>query len=132
MKVLLQRQFPNPEGGYDAELLKVLKQWQFDHARAINAASTYSYQTPADAFSITVPDVDSLILDPAGILNTGTLTLPASADGHILRITSEQPIHAITINPNTGQTVKNAPTSLFGGGIGIAFQLANSVWYRLY
>lgn len=130
MKVPLQRLFPSPADGYDTDLLQVLKKWQFEHAKAINETSGtgggYSYQVPGDGFTLAIPDAGTLILDPAGMVG-GTLTFPASADATIVRITSTQATGTLVF----AGAVRGAPSSL-NAGIGVAFQLANGVWYRLY
>lgn len=133
MKVPLQRLFPSPADGYDTDLLQVLKKWQFEHAKAINetgvggaSGATYSYQVPSDGFVLAIPDAGTLILDPAGMVG-GTLTFPASADATIVRITSTQATGTLVF----AGAVRGAPSSL-NAGIGVAFQLANGVWYRLY
>ena len=102
------------------------------------ADTSYSYQTPATGFTITIGNgVYTLILDPAGALLTGTITMPsAPGDGQVVRMTSTQNISALTVSPNTGQSIKNAPTaftvSLTGDqGYEFIYRAANTTWYRL-
>ncbi len=99
------------------------------------ADQSKSVQAPTTGFSITIGNnVQTLILNPAGTLATGTITLPASPiDGHLVRICSSQIITALTVSPNTGQTITAAPTTLgLGGGFAYIYDLAGTNWYRLY
>jgi hypothetical protein len=95
--------------------------------------AAYSKQVPTTGFSITVPDrTTSLILDPAGTLATGTVVLPAiPLDGQIVEIMSSQTITSLTVSPNTGQSIKNAATTLSAGGMmAWGYCLGNTTWYR--
>lgn len=97
-----------------------------------------SIQVPVTGFSITIANnVSTLILNPAGTLATGTITMPAAPfDGQEVRINSTATITALTVSPNAGQTVKNAPTTLTintSGPQGYCFiyHLASTTWFRL-
>jgi hypothetical protein len=99
---------------------------------------SYSYQQPATGFSITIGNsVYTLILDPAGILATGTITMPAAPlDGQLVRMTSTQSITSLTVAANAGQSITNAPTAftvnLTGDqGYEFIYRAANTTWYRL-
>jgi len=92
-------------------------------------------QVPSTGFSITIGNnVSTQILNPAGTLATGTLTMPAApADGQQVFVCSSQVITALTVSPNTGQTIINAPTSIaLGSGFGYIYDLASTTWFRLY
>lgn len=92
-----------------------------------------SVQVPVTGFSITMdPNIPDLILDPAGTLATGTVVLPAyPRDRTKVTVCSTQTITALTLSPNTGQTVKNAPTTLAAGAaFSYRFNLGNLTWYR--
>lgn len=96
---------------------------------------SYSYQTPSTGFNITIgADVKTLILDPAGTLVAGTVTMPAAPiDGQEIRVCSSQIITGLTVSANAGQSIVGAPTTLgVGGGFGYIYRLANTTWYRLY
>lgn len=102
------------------------------------ADTSYSYQTPATGFNITIGNnVYTLILDPAGALLTGTIVMAAApVDGQVVRITSTQNISTLTLSPNVGQSISNAPTGFtvsLTGSIGYEFiyRTANTTWYRL-
>lgn len=73
-----------------------------------------SIQVPLTGFSITIGSgIDTLLLNPAGTLATGTIIMPPDAiDNDRVRISSTQTITALTVNGNKGQLIKNAPTAL--------------------
>ncbi len=94
--------------------------------------NAYSFQTPATGFSITIGDaIWHLILDPAGTLATGTITMAANpTDGQVVNIRSSQAVTALTISPNSGQSVKGAPSTLaLGGTLEAIYRTANTTWY---
>lgn len=99
------------------------------------ADRSYSLQTPITGFSITIPNnCGGLILNPAGTLATGTITMPSTpTDGLIVRISSTQTITALTLNANAGQTIRVVPATL-ASGKGVAFQYTAgaATWYPLY
>jgi hypothetical protein len=98
------------------------------------ADSSYSIQTPSTGFSITIGNtVGRLLLNPAGTLATGTITLPASPanDGQIARACTTQIITALTVSPSGGQTIAGtAPTTLTANGcITYLWNLSGTQWY---
>ncbi len=102
------------------------------------ADTSYSLQVPVTGFGITIGNgVYTLILNPAGTLATGTITMPAApVDGQVVRITSTQNITSLTVSPNAGQTMSNAPTgfsvSLTGSqGYEFIYNLSGTNWFRL-
>lgn len=94
----------------------------------------YSYQVPIDGFSITVPDgTTNLILAPAGALATGTVTMPANPlDSQICGVASSQAVAALTMSPNTGQTLNGALTAFTANSFA-QYQYVQSVatWFRI-
>lgn len=101
----------------------------------IPLAQTYSYQTPATGFTITIgAGIAYLVLDPAGTLATGTITMPAApSDGDVVHISSTQIITSLTISGNSGQTIADTVTSLaLGGAVGFLYRTANTTWYRVH
>lgn len=74
---------------------------------AIAGVDLYSYQIPLTAFAITPANgVSYLLLNPAGTLATGTLTMEAQpSDGQRFSVFTSQTQTAITISANTGQTM---------------------------
>jgi hypothetical protein len=108
-------------------------------AGAVNAV------VPLTGFTVTIPNNACVeLLVPAGTLATGTVTMPAAPlDGQIVRLASSATVTALTVSPNTGQTmVPPIPTAItvsatvaYGyawvfKAAAIGAQPANS-WYRL-
>jgi hypothetical protein len=95
---------------------------------------SYSLQVPISGFSITIGNgVNQLILNPAGTLATGTVTMPLVAlDGQTVRISSEQTITSLTVSANTNQTVVGAPTTLAQYASALfMYKLSTLTWYRV-
>jgi len=92
----------------------------------------YDYQAPSTGFSYTfAAGVQVLVMQPAGTLATGTITMPASpADGMTITFSSTQTITALTVQGNTGQSITGQPTT-FGAGSAATFvyRLSNTTWY---
>lgn len=103
-------------------------------SRINDVNNTYTYLVPLTGFSLQIGNgIGSLILNPAGTLATGAITMPATPlDGQITRFSSTQIVTALTVNTTAGQTIFNAPTSL-AVGIGNAFQyvLIQKSWFRV-
>jgi hypothetical protein len=103
------------------------------------AQSVKQVLVPTTGFAITLPGSSTplfqsvTILDPAGTLATGTLTMPATpSDGMRQRVSSSQTVTALTVSPGAGQTVKNAPTTLSAGtSFEYEYNAANTTWYRI-
>jgi hypothetical protein len=92
----------------------------------------YDYQVLTTGFSYTfAAGTNVLVINPAGTLATGTVTMPASpADGMTITVTSTQPITALTVNANTGQTINNggALGLSAGGSLSYVYRSANTAW----
>jgi hypothetical protein len=91
----------------------------------------YDYQVPTTGFSYTFSTYNVLIMNPAGTLATGTITMPANpADGMTVTFSSTQQITALTVSPNTGQTINNALTT-FGAGQAQSYiyRAASTAWF---
>lgn len=94
---------------------------------------SYDYQVLTTGFTYTfAAGTQVLVINPAGTLATGTITMPASpADGMTIRFSSSQIITALTVSANTGQSIVSAVTTLAaGGGAAYIYRLANTTWYR--
>ena len=92
----------------------------------------YDYQTPTTGFSYTFASGTTvLVIDPAGTLATGTITMPAApADGMTISFSSDQTITALTVNANAGQSIVGNPTTLLAGGAAtFVYRLSNTTWY---
>lgn len=74
---------------------------------------SYDYQTPTTGFTYTfAAGTQVLVMNPAGTLATGTITMPASpADGMTITFSSSQQITALTMAGN-GASINNAVTFL--------------------
>ncbi len=94
---------------------------------------------PGNGFNITVPTPVSeqqwMLLQPAGTLATGTITLPLNTgvpDGTTVLITSTQEISALTIALNGATAIYGAVTALGAGCAAVYrfYQPTNS-WYNI-
>ena len=100
-----------------------------------SADQSYSLQTPSTGFSITIGDgVGTLVLNPAGTLATGTITMPASPiNGQEIRFSSSQIVTTLTVSANAGQTISNAPATIVAGqGFAYIYNTSGTNWFRLY
>ena len=94
---------------------------------------------PGSGFNITVPTPVSqdqwMLLQPAGTLASGTITLPLNTgvpDGTTLLITTTQEITSLTIALNGATAVYGAVTSLAGGAAtAIRFYQPTNSWYQI-
>ena len=94
----------------------------------------YTYNAPITGFALTIAaGIQYLVLEPAGTLATGAVTMPASPpDGTVVRISSTQIITALTLTPNSGQTIVGSATTLAAAiSIGYLYRSANTSWYRV-
>jgi len=92
----------------------------------------YDYQVSTTGFSYTfAAGTTNLVMNPAGTLATGTITMPAApADGMTITFSSSQIITALTVAGNTGQSIVGQPTSLTAGGAAtFVYRLSNTTWY---
>jgi len=102
---------------------------------AINGTSgllqNYDYQTPTTGFSYTFTAYNALVINPAGTLATGTITMPAAPlDGMTITFTSTQAITALTVSANAGQTINSAVTSLAASqSASYIYRAASTAWF---
>jgi hypothetical protein len=92
----------------------------------------YDYQILTTAFSYTfAAGTTVLVINPAGTLATGTITMPASpVDGMTISFSSTQEITSLTAQGNTGQSIVGNPTSMSAGGATtFVYRLSNTTWY---
>ena len=90
--------------------------------------------TQTTGFSYTVPTNRSVILlSHASTLASGTITMPASpVDGQLVRIATKSAITALTVSPNTSQSIIGAPTTIAAGGFfGFIYDQGTTAWYRI-
>jgi hypothetical protein len=94
---------------------------------------------PGNGFNITVPTPVSndqwMLLQPAGALASGTITLPLNTgvpDGTTVLITTTQEITSLTIALNGASAIYGAVTSLAAGAAtAIRFYQPTNSWYQI-
>ena len=95
--------------------------------------------TPGAGFNITVPtpvaEQQWMLIQPAGTLATGTVTLPLNTgvpDGTQVLVTTTQIITAFTLALNGAAAAFGAPTTLTANAFfTMRFYLATNSWYRI-
>jgi hypothetical protein len=98
------------------------------------ADKSYSLQVPTTGFTITIGNnISTLLLNPAGTLATGTITMPATPiDGQIVRLATTQTITALTVSPNAGQTISGNVTTLTAAAPATyMYNLSGTKWYHI-
>jgi hypothetical protein len=95
---------------------------------------SYDFQALTTGFSYTfATGTTTLIINPAGTLATGTITMPGSpADGMVITIESTQQVTAVTVAANTGQTLVGAASQLIPNQpLSFIYRLSNTTWYPM-
>jgi hypothetical protein len=95
--------------------------------------------TPSTGFnyavSSSVSESQWILIQPAGSLATGTVTLPlntSTPDGTEILITSTQQISSFTIAINGASQIYGTVTSIAAGGfVKFRFYQASNSWYRV-
>jgi len=95
--------------------------------------------TPGTGFNIAVPTPVAqqqwMLLQPAGTLATGTITLPLNTgtpDGTEILITTTQQITAFTLAPNGAMSLYGDPTTLAAEDMfRMRYVSATNSWYRI-
>lgn len=92
--------------------------------------TNFVYNVPITGFSLTLSAWHT-VLDPAGVLATGTLMMPAlPSNGQLCDFRTSQTITSLTVAANSGQSVVGAPTTLVAGSPKSAiYRTANKTWY---
>ena len=98
-----------------------------------------TFITPGTGFNYAVPSPVSqaqwILIQPAGALLTGTVTLPLNTgtpDGTEVLITSTQNIAALTIAINGAAQIYGTITSIAAGGFAtFRYYQASNSWYRV-
>jgi hypothetical protein len=102
-----------------------------------SSMTTYFVSVPLTGFTITAPSpvtATFLLLNPAGTLATGTLTMPATPnDGGSFCVMSTQTQTALTVTANTGQTVAGTAVSALTAYVPACWRwwALTSTWSRL-
>jgi hypothetical protein len=110
----------------------------FQQSFASPTVATNLY-VPSAGFNVTVPAPVSeqqwMLLQPAGTLATGTITLPLNTgvpDGAQVLVTTTQIITAFTLALNGATAAFGAPTTLAANGFfNMRFYQATNSWYRI-
>lgn len=127
---------PNNGDARRMSLNTLLAFFQQQFAAPTLATSIY---TPTTGFSIAVPSPVSqqqwMLLQPAGTLASGTITLPLNTitpDGTEVLITSTQIITSLTVGLNGASNAFGAPTTLAANGFArLRFVQSQNSWYRI-
>lgn len=95
----------------------------------------YEVVVPLTGFAHAIPvHTGMCLLTPAGVLATGTLTLPVqAADGFQQHILTSQTVTALTVAPATGQTIVGTTALTLSAGVEVVyfFVAASSTWYKM-
>ena len=127
-----------PNNG-DARRMSVNALLQYFQQTFASPTLAVNLYVPGSGFNITVPTPVSeqqwMLLQPAGTLATGTITLPLNTgvpDGTTLLITTTQEITALTIAINGASAIYGAVTTLGAGCAAVYrfYQPTNS-WYNI-
>ncbi len=133
---LLPVYVPNNGDARKVSINQLLEYFQTSFAAPTVATNLY---TPGTGFNVTVPTPISeqqwMILQPAGTLATGTITLPLNTgvpDGTEVLITTTQIITAFTLAPNGASAAFGAPTTLAANAFfRVRFYKSTNSWYRI-
>lgn len=115
---------------------QLLQYFQTTFAAPTVATNLY---TPGTGFNVTVPTPVSeqqwMIIQPAGTLATGTITLPLNTgvpDGTEVIVTTTQIITTFTLALNGASNAFGAPTTLAANAFfTMRFYQATNSWYRI-
>lgn len=123
------------KGGSLSDTWKMWFNWLSTFISHIVNYSGNPVQVPITGFSITIGNSSTVLtLNPAGTLAAGAVTMPtAPYDGMPIEIASTQIVTSFTLSPNSGQTIKNAPSALAAGvGLGYYYNASTTTWFRRY
>lgn len=133
-------QFPIyvPNNG-DARRVSVTQLLQYFQQTFASPTLSTNLYVPGTGFNITVPTPVSndqwMLLQPAGTLATGTITLPLNTgvpDGTTVLITTTQQITSLTIALNGATAIFGGVTSLAAGtATALRFYQPTNSWYQL-
>lgn len=127
---------PNNGDARKVSITQLLQYFQQTFAAPTVATNLF---TPGTGFNITVPTPVSeqqwMIIQPAGTLAAGTVTLPLNTgvpDGTEVLITSTQIITTFTLALNGASNAYGAPTALAANEFfTMRFYQATNSWYRI-
>lgn len=127
-----------PNNG-DARKVSVGQLLQFFQQQFASPTLSTQLATPSTGFNVAIQTPVSeqqwLILQPAGTLAAGTVTLPLNTqtpDGTEILVTSTQVITTLTLALNGAAAAYGAPTTLAANGFfRVRFYAATNSWYRI-
>jgi hypothetical protein len=127
---------PNNGDARRVSVTQLLQYFQATFAAPTVATNLY---TPGTGFNITVPTPTTeqqwMILQPAGTLAAGTVTLPLNTgvpDGTQVLVTSTQIITSFTLALNGAAAAFGAPTTMAANAFfTVRFYQATNSWYRV-
>jgi hypothetical protein len=127
---------PNNGDARKVSVTQLLEYFQTVFASPTVSTNLY---TPATGFNVTVPTPVSeqqwMLLQPAGTLATGTITLPLNTgtpDGTQVLLTTTQIITAFTLAINGAAAAFGAPTTLAANAFfTVRYYQATNSWYRV-
>jgi hypothetical protein len=127
-----------PQNG-DARRLSISALLQYFQQTFASPTLATNIYTPGTGFNIAVPTPVAaqqwMLIQPAGTLAAGTVTLPLNTqtpDGTEVLITSTQIITAFTLGLNGATAIFGAPTAFAVAGFcRFRFVLATNSWYRI-
>jgi hypothetical protein len=127
---------PNNGDARKVSITQLLQYFQQTFAAPTVATNLF---TPGTGFNITVPTPVSeqqwMIIQPAGTLAAGTVTLPLNTgvpDGTEVLITTTQIITTFTLALNNASNAYGAPTTLAANEFfTMRFYQATNSWYRI-
>lgn len=127
---------PNNGDARKVSVNQLLQYFQTTFAAPTVATNLY---TPGTGFNVTVPTPVSeqqwMIIQPAGTLAAGTITLPLNTgtpDGTQVLVTTTQIITAFTLALNGAAAAFGAPTTLAANAFfTVRFYQATNSWYRV-
>ena len=133
---LLPIYVPNNGDARKVSISQLLQYFQTTFAAPTVATNLF---TPGTGFNITVPTPVSeqqwMVIQPAGTLATGTITLPLNTgtpDGTQVLVTTTQIITAFTLALNGAASAFGAPATLAANAsFTMRFYQATNSWYRI-
>jgi hypothetical protein len=102
--------------------------------KAYDNRATVSYRSVSNGFTETFGASDDvMILYNAGTIGSGTVVMPPSPlDGQTAHITAAMTVTNLTVNPNAGQTLLGAPTTIsVSAPVAFVYRATGATWYRV-
>jgi hypothetical protein len=127
---------PNNGDARKVSVTQLLQYFQQTFASPTLATSLF---TPGTGFNVAVPTPVAqqqwMLIQPAGTLAAGTVTLPMNTqtpDGTEVLVTTTQQITAFTLAPNGATQLYGVPTTLAAqDNFRVRFVQATNSWYRI-